>query len=99
IRPVFSSEELYTGVGTNITSNDFAIYPNPAVDHIRLNYPDELGPSTRVDILDAAGRLVKSVSGRQDHISLTDLNTGLYVVRATDIVHGAVQVSRLIVKP
>jgi len=99
IRPVFSGEELYSGIGTNQSSNQFTIYPNPATDHVRLNYPEDLGSNAIVEFLDATGRLVKSVNNRQDNIPLTDLNAGIYFVRLTYGDAGIIQVSRLVVKP
>ena len=59
------------------------IYPNPAADFCTITFPEMLTEPAQLSVLDANGRLVKTVTIAQQH-SLLDLqafNNGLYYLR------------------
>ena len=72
---------------TNLSTSDFlstkfAVYPNPANDIINFSNEDNAIVSS-VEILDLNGRVVKSVkvNATQGQISVSDLATGLYMMK------------------
>jgi hypothetical protein len=99
IRPVFSGEPLYTGVGNADFSPGLSVFPNPAQDHVTITYPDGFGSATRLDLTDVSGRLVRSIPGKPDYLSLSELRSGLYFVRLTDRASGNILTVRLVVSP
>ena len=63
------------------------IYPNPSQDYINLAlFNDEEHTITKVDILDANGRLIETIIADTKSLSLniTALESGIYIFRITD---------------
>lgn len=62
------------------------LYPNPASDSFFLS-----GEPARVEVYSMTGQLVKSFETAQpgSHYDISDLNTGLYIVKTIDANHGA----------
>ena len=75
--------DLITGT-SNVSADDFNIYPDPAIDVIRI---DGLEPkATRVEISDATGRFVREVKGPflgSLNIPVSDLTNGAYLLRCS----------------
>lgn len=81
---------IITGKADNLSAGNLLIYPNPAADHLFINLPPDAGPIREWEIIDIAGRRIKSSGG---YISLTDtgcyigsledMNPGIYVIRIT----------------
>ncbi len=66
------------------TISDFAavLYPNPASDHISIDFGDRLVSKVRVEILDAFGRvLAEKTMSADGKLELEDLAAGLYLLR------------------
>ena len=56
------------------------LYPNPTVGRVSLKATAEV---ERVDILDMAGRILKSIDGPASTVSFGDMPKGVYFVRVT----------------
>ncbi len=85
----------YTYIATFVpshTATGTTIFPNPMVDHASIRLDGSLRPETVITVLDAQGRIVRTLHGNGTNMILLDrgdLAPGLYVVRITD--HGAVR--------
>ncbi len=62
----------------------FTAYPNPAADVIQVSFANGANAATRVEVLDAAGRVVRNeaVVGGRVALATEGLQAGLYSVRA-----------------
>ena len=70
-----------TGVEENVDGG-LAVYPNPAVDRIRI---DGLEANSEVQIINMLGERVKTVRVSADNeISIAELPSGLYLVRCVE---------------
>lgn len=71
-----------TGV-ENQSGESLQIYPNPAKEHIVVRLPQV---NTRVEILDAAGRVFKSIVANESQIEIDvrDFPSGIYFLKAID---------------
>lgn len=90
--PVFGNVEF--GLDENFFDNTnlVVVYPNPVIDNINV-----LGDALSCEIYDMVGRRVKTVSGDIGNISVTDLNTGIYMIRFT-MRNGSVVTKKLVKK-
>ena len=59
-----------------IESNDVEIYPNPANDVITVK-----GEVASIEIYDLVGKCVKTVWKNMEEIRISDLSSGLYMMR------------------
>ncbi|SDH64464.1 delta-60 repeat domain-containing protein/Por secretion system C-terminal sorting domain-containing protein [Chryseobacterium taeanense] len=61
----------------------FAIYPNPTTDFFVISKSEIVDKNQKVEILDEAGRIIKTVFITADNlkIQVSDLNSGIYYVR------------------
>jgi hypothetical protein len=64
----------------SITAGSFQVYPNPATDYIRIDFPE--GAAT-VSIINATGQTVvkTKLSGSVKNIPVSNLSSGLYIVK------------------
>lgn len=74
------------GVGMDEPTADdltFTAYPNPAIDVLNVAFAEGASVATRVEVLDAAGRMVLSeaVTGGRIALATHGLQAGLYQVR------------------
>jgi hypothetical protein len=61
------------------------IYPNPASDRIHIRWPGRNSLEERkVEIMDAAGRMVFSSLARTDSYDISSLQQGIYYIRAME---------------
>lgn len=90
--PVFGNVEF--GINENFFDNTdlVVVFPNPAADYINV-----LGDALSCEIYDMVGRRVKTVSGDIGNISVTDLNTGIYMIRFT-MRNGSVVTKKIVKK-
>jgi CO dehydrogenase/acetyl-CoA synthase epsilon subunit len=62
-------------------SSDDVLFPNPAKDVIIIKTNRQL---TRVEIIDATGKLVSSTNGPSRSVNVSSLNKGFYFMKLTD---------------
>lgn len=67
------------GVSDRNSSNEFAIFPNPAQNAFFVLTPDNWN-ITETKIYDNVGRIVKSINGQNKQISISTLQKGVYIV-------------------
>jgi len=76
----FTKKVVYqAAVGINqITKNtkQSFIYPNPAKNLLNINY----NGFKKIEILDLNGKIIKSISTSDKTISVSDINTGEYII-------------------
>ena len=67
----------------NITLADqVSVYPNPAFNQIYFHMPSEIiGKMALVEIIDASGRIVKTIDNFYTEIALDGLESGAYSIR------------------
>lgn len=70
----------YQDIGT------LAIHPNPAKDHILIEFPERIAPGGLIEILDARGIVLKSVKAgstntQSIYFDTKDLTPGMYILR------------------
>ncbi|MBK8921100.1 MAG: T9SS type A sorting domain-containing protein [Saprospirales bacterium] len=60
---------------------DIRVFPNPATDQVRFEFPDHTGNTVRLRLFDLQGRLVRqtSWSGGAGRLSLEGLASGVYL--------------------
>lgn len=79
--------ETYIGSGVNNLpdAGGFAIYPNPALDHVDISLQQAASGNTVLGVFDAQGRLVKSVqfTGPTTSLGVATLAAGAYTMRLT----------------
>ncbi|MAC95982.1 MAG: hypothetical protein CMC96_10825 [Flavobacteriales bacterium] len=68
-----------------IPKNNFKIFPNPVKDELKLLKLNQFKPY-EFELYDTFGRLVKTVSWREDHqtVDVSSLASGMYVYRIID---------------
>lgn len=69
-----------TGVLANQEANTFVtvIYPNPTSDILNIQTDQKI---SKIEIYDAGGKLLKSNSGHEKNIRVSELTTGLYLIK------------------
>ena len=67
----FGIEEIITGF-----SDVVVVYPNPVVDNVYV-----VGDVASCEIYDLVGKCVKSVSKNMEEIRVSDLQSGIYMMR------------------
>ena len=74
-------------VATELNSNDlFSIYPNPATDHLSINFK-EISLNATIQLVDLIGQTVfeKNISGQSElEINLSSVADGIYAVKYFD---------------
>lgn len=83
------------GLGENL---DFLVYPNPADTYINVEYPFMPEAETRVEIIDASGRIIvsKRVESQLTRIDFDRLTPGMYYLKSANMQNQ--QVRKFIVK-
>jgi len=71
-------------------------YPNPVVNELRITLPASWQDQTiKIEVINSFGHVVKQVmnnrAGQTETISLSDINTGMYIIRASNGTQAAVQ--------
>jgi len=83
-------ELIYITTSTEnlIKSNDIKLYPNPVVNHFRIDVPGNAEIQS-VTIYDYSGRVVKNLVAQNSVFSTTNLSSGIYFVKV-EISEGSV---------
>ncbi|HEY0978055.1 MAG TPA: T9SS type A sorting domain-containing protein, partial [Flavobacteriales bacterium] len=93
---------LSTGVEEKVIPLDddaITVFPNPAQGSTTVRFGNAFKGRVQVDLLDATGRLIRTVNRRSDTVTITgnDLPSGLYFLRAvSDDGNGIVRTARVI---
>ncbi|MEQ8910261.1 MAG: lamin tail domain-containing protein [Vicingaceae bacterium] len=67
------------GIEENAMDFDFSVYPNPAASTITIDSKENI---LTVEVLDLKGRLVKATNNFNKQINVSDLESGVYLLRA-----------------
>lgn len=83
---VVTQEEILNNIGelSKINQNNKLIFPNPAKDYFRFDISDEVQKNIQIHIYTNHGILVKkqnAIGG--ENIDISDLTSGIYIVKAT----------------
>jgi hypothetical protein len=74
--------EIATGINDkSITEKEIKLYPNPAVDVLYLSIQDPLASLT---VHNSYGQLVKSINNPDRKFDVSDLPSGIYMLKVTD---------------
>lgn len=74
----------YSFIYENITETGLKIYPNPALDHISINFSENLSLKHLI-IYDYIGRNKKEIDIRQNtEIDISELPSGIYFIRINE---------------
>ena len=94
ITDLYESEVLSTN--TNIYKSNINIYPNPANDHIAIDFgnPDNV-EGLNIKIINILGQEVLSQPMNTDKINVSELSKGIYIVKISD---GMSQIDRKFIK-
>ena len=82
IDKVLIPDQTTTSV-TNLNESEIKLYPNPATDYINIDLPSVSG---NISIVNITGKtiLIKDIRSSVERIDLSDLNSGIYLVRIQD---------------
>ncbi len=72
------SVDIGTGTLKNATSSDISIFPNPADDYIHIKDMSD------IEIYNLTGKMLKRMHSQNSLFNISDLNTGIYIVRANN---------------
>lgn len=88
IRPALSiTYTSASGVGQTASSVPLTIFPNPATDAVQIYLPYSITGHVTIQICDLTGQIVAvreiTANGQSINLSVKDLSSGLYIVRAS----------------
>lgn len=92
LNPPVGMNELKT-LETKLTAT---VYPNPATNYIQI---DANFTQLKIDVLDITGRIIASNQDFEKIVHLPTVNTGLYIVKITNVQNGQSLVQKLIINP
>ena len=68
------------GVGINELSNEnLSVYPNPVKNKLFVELANER--VTEINVIDYAGRVVKTINGNVNTVNVSDLTRGIYILK------------------
>ncbi|MCK5821472.1 MAG: T9SS type A sorting domain-containing protein [Bacteroidales bacterium] len=97
VRPVFANKSKKSGVRTEFPDQalpDFNVYPNPVLNQLHLDFPDELSNAS-LTIIDINGREVMKKNRISHQIDLSSLSDGTFFIIVQS---GHLIISRKIIK-
>jgi hypothetical protein len=91
----YSNIKSVSGINSN---SSMTVYPNPSKGSATITVTD-LNGSMSVEIMDYTGKIIRNYRNTNDgSITVSGLNTGIYLVRAKDLSTGFVYVQQLVVE-
>ena len=77
---------LGVGIDEEKEENAFAVYPNPASDHVDLSWNRNIEGPVNITLIDYAGKqvLTMTTDGNNIRLSTAELNAGLYLVQLNE---------------
>lgn len=95
------NDNVITGINDRNFEASFNVFPNPAKDNFTVQLSNVNNALAKVEIINAVGAVAKTVelgsgSQLQNNISISDLNSGIYMVKTT--LGNKVSVRKLIVE-
>ena len=95
IRPVMGKNPYFIGIDENQeVTNTLTLYPNPAIDFVRIEGVDE-NTCSEISIFDLTGRLVRKHQYCNE-LNVSDLQNGIYMLRVTGD-DGVNKISKLLI--
>jgi hypothetical protein len=91
----WATENTFTVSMTDINDVSFNIYPNPAIDHIQINW-DKSGPC-QLDITDLSGKVIlsKQIYQKEEQVDISGLKNGMYLIKI--IINNKIKVKKLMI--
>jgi hypothetical protein len=85
---IYVNNAIITGLNDKNFEASFQIFPNPAKDAFNVNLSNNTGENGVIEIYNSVGQLAKTInlgntSTLQHTISLSDLGSGIYIVKTT----------------
>ncbi|MBP8822197.1 MAG: PQQ-dependent sugar dehydrogenase [Flavobacteriales bacterium] len=77
---------VHTGLPASVPPDGLKVFPNPAMDHLRISLPQQAATSWAITLLDLSGRPVRNWTSMGDHprtIAVNGLVAGRYLLRVT----------------
>ena len=96
IRPVFGDSTIFAGIST-VSKDAISMYPNPAKDKLNFTLPSN-SQSFSAAFYDSAGRKIKALNVENGSVTISDLQSGFYIVILTDNVTMKTYTKKLIIE-
>jgi hypothetical protein len=100
ITNTFNTQFVTTLNNSTFTSNDIAIYPNPAHNVVQINLQNTSETLTSIKIFDVLGKTINSIDNikaNQTSIDVSNLSKGVYLLELTSE-HNLKQIKKLIIE-
>lgn len=90
---------IVTGISHVSTVKNITIYPNPAKNHVNITFSNSNYQDLHISIYDIQGKLQKtrSLESNNSMISISDLNSGIYILKIADN-ENVLKMDRLIIE-
>jgi hypothetical protein len=77
-------------IQNTLIGNDIVVYPNPTKDVLHIDLSSGYTNSYKIEIMDMSGnKIMEHISNRSKaELTISDLKTGIYMVRVIDILSG-----------
>ena len=97
--PIFVNDLIFTGI-SEVGTNLFSIYPNPASDRIYLKFSDLIKGTSTIELYSVSGVLLQQYSvqdrSRDLEIPLREIGAGVYFIKCSNELSGALTTHRFI---
>jgi hypothetical protein len=96
----FNTQFVTTLNNSTFTSNDIAIYPNPAHNVVQINLQNTSETLTSIKLFDVLGKTINSIENikaNQTTIDVSNLSKGVYLLELTSE-HNLKQIKKLIIE-
>lgn len=96
----FNTQFVTTLNNSSFTSNDIAIYPNPAHNVVQINLQNTSETLSSIKLFDVLGKTITSIENimaNQTSIDVSNLSKGVYLLELTSE-HNLTQIKKLIIE-